>query len=290
MKSQAGNAQTVTREMRQWVAAQRASGFASEEIFQALLEAGWQPATAAAVLGLTPAQRVAVGLAEVDPGLPAALAVPVVRADASGTLADAGDKWVQVRTHQETPDVWVFGNLLSSTECDALMEAARPRLVRSLTVDTQTGGEELNPERTSEGMFFTRGETEVVRRIEARIARLLNWPVQNGEGLQVLRYRRGAQYKPHYDYFDPGQPGTPAILRRGGQRVASLIMYLREPAGGGATVFPDIDLRVQPVRGSGVFFSYPQAHPCSLTLHGGEPVQAGEKWIVTKWLREKEFV
>ncbi|MEO6018503.1 MAG: 2OG-Fe(II) oxygenase, partial [Polaromonas sp.] len=101
---------------------------------------------------------------------------------------------------------------------------------------------------------------------------------------------RGAQYKPHYDYFDPGEPGTPAILRRGGQRVASLIMYLREPAEGGATVFPDIDVRVKPLRGSAVFFSYPQAHPCSLTLHGGEPVQAGEKWIVTKWLREREFI
>ncbi|WP_411879087.1 2OG-Fe(II) oxygenase [Polaromonas sp. YR568] len=272
-------AQLITREMQDWVAQQLAAGRTRDEIFQALLEAGWQAAAAGQALGLPPA------------GAPApALAVPRVKADASGTMVDAGDKWVEVREHRDAPDLWVFSNLLSAAECEALIETAGPRLERSLTVDTRTGGEELNHDRTSHGMFYTRGETEVVRRVEARIARLLNWPQQNGEGLQVLRYRRGAQYKPHYDYFDPGEPGTAAILRRGGQRVASLIMYLQEPDEGGATVFPDIGLKVRPQRGSAVFFSYAVAHPTSLTLHGGEPVTVGEKWIATKWLREREFI
>ncbi len=65
----------------------------------------------------------------------------------------------------------------------------------------------------------------------------------NGEGLQVLRYGPGAEYRPHYDYFDPEQPGTPAILKRGGQRVASLVMYLNTPTRGGATTFPDAQAR-----------------------------------------------
>jgi len=271
--------QPITREMQAWVAAQLAGGHSTEEVFRALIEAGWQAAVANQALGLPMA-----GAAQ-----PPALVVPVVKPDASGTMVDAGDKWVQVHEHRDAPDLWVFSNLLSAAECTALMEAAAPRLIRSRTVDTFTGGEELNHDRTSHGMFYTRGETEVVRRVEARIAKLLNWPMQNGEGLQVLRYRRGAEYKPHYDYFDPGEPGTAKILQRGGQRVGSLIMYLQEPEEGGATVFPDIGLRVRPQRGSAVFFSYPRAHPVSLTLHGGEPVLAGEKWIATKWLREKEF-
>lgn len=271
--------QAITREMQAWVTAQLAGGHPPEEIFRALVEAGWQAATANQALGL-PADGSAP---------PSAVAVPVVRLDATGAMVDAGDKWVEVREHRDAPDLWVFRNLLSMPECKALMRDAAPRLIRSRTVDTLTGGEELNHDRTSHGMFYTRGETAVVRRVEARIARLLNWPVQNGEGLQVLRYRPGAEYKPHYDYFDPGEPGTAKILQRGGQRVGSLIMYLQEPEEGGATVFPDIGLRVRPQRGSAVFFSYPRAHPVSLTLHGGEPVKAGEKWIATKWLREKEF-
>ncbi|SFU89275.1 prolyl 4-hydroxylase [Polaromonas sp. YR568] len=271
--------QAITREMRAWVSAQLAGGHSPDEIHRALVDAGWQAAAASQALGLP-----------VDGATPSPpVAVPVVTPDAGGAMVDTGDKWVEVREHREAPDLWVFSNLLSPAECTALMDAAAPRLERSRTVDTQTGGEELNHDRTSHGMFYTRGETEVVSRIEARIARLLNWPVQNGEGLQVLRYRRGAEYKPHYDYFDPGEPGTAKILQRGGQRVASLIMYLQEPEAGGATVFPDIGLKVRPQRGSAVFFSYPRAHPVSLTLHGGEPVRAGEKWIATKWLREREF-
>ena len=161
---------------------------------------------------------------------------------------------------------------------------------RSLTISVKTGGEETNDARTSNGMFFQRGANDIVRRIEQRIARLLAWPLENGEGLQILQYGPGAEYKPHYDYFDPKEPGTPTILRRGGQRVATVVMYLSEPERGGGTVFPDIGLQVAPKRGNAVFFSYSSAHPCTQTLHGGAPVQAGEKWIATKWLREREFI
>jgi prolyl 4-hydroxylase len=138
-------------------------------------------------------------------------------------------------------------------------------------------------------MFFQRGENELVRRIEERIGRLVNWPVENGEGLQILHYTPGTEYKPHYDYFDPVEPGTPTILRRGGQRVATIVMYLSEPEKGGGTVFPDIHMEVSPKRGNAVFFSYDRPHPSTKTLHGGSPVIAGEKWIATKWLRERRF-
>ena len=138
-------------------------------------------------------------------------------------------------------------------------------------------------------MFFERGENPVVARLEQRIATLLRWPLEFGEGLQILRYAPGAQYRPHYDYFDPSEPGTPVILKRGGQRVATLVMYLHEPEQGGATTFPDVGLEVAPKRGTGVFFSYERPDPATRTLHGGAPVLAGEKWVATKWLREREF-
>lgn len=277
MKQQAAPAQILTREVFDWMAAQSAAGHSKETIFQAMLDAGWQHDSATrAVQMLLESLR--------------ALPVPSLALPVTGGMVDAGDKWVQVIHQSASPNILVFASFLSDSECDALIEEARPRLSRSLTVDTQTGGEELNPARTSDGMFYTRGETEVVRRVEARIARLLGWPQQNGEGLQVLCYGPGDQYKPHYDYFDPVEPGTPAILQRGGQRVATLIMYLQEPAQGGATVFPSVKINVLPKRGNAVFFSYPRAHPSSRTLHGGEPVTAGEKWIATKWLREREFV
>ena len=283
----------ATPEVLAWLEALTARGFARPSLFKSLLDAGWQPEVAARIMQLTPHEEAEFGVLRAAPAAALAdglmAAIPSATLDASGTLVDAGDKWVEVLQHRHEPELMVFANLLSPAECDALIDAARPRLSRSLTVDTQTGGEELHVDRTSQGMFFARGENAVVQRIEARIARLLNWPVQNGEGLQVLRYPPGAQYRPHYDYFDPREPGTPAILKRGGQRLATLIIYLFEPEAGGATVFPDIGLQVAPLRGHAVFFSYAQAHPSSRTLHGGDPVTVGEKWIATKWLREREF-
>ncbi len=113
--------------------------------------------------------------------------------------------------------------------------------------------------------------------------------MENGEGLQVLHYRPGAEYKPHYDYFNPEDPGTPKILQRGGQRVGTLVLYLATTEKGGGTVFPDVHVAVAPQRGNAVFFSYDRPHPDTRTLHGGAPVIAGDKWIATKWLREREF-
>ena len=266
--------QAVTRELRQWIAAQTAEGHDRDAVLQAMLAAGWSHQAATEALTETP---------------PAPLPVPWPAAAASSLRLDAGDRQVTISTVMRTPDVLVLEDLLDEAECLALIAAAKPRLQRSLTVAVETGGEEVHADRTSDGMFFTRGENPVVALVEARIAKLLGWPIQNGEGLQVLRYGPGTEYKPHYDYFDPAEPGTATILARGGQRVATLVIYLQEPGAGGATVFPDLRLQVAPRRGSAVFFSYSQAHPCSQTLHGGMPVLSGEKWIATKWLREREF-
>lgn len=280
--------QKVTPQLRQWIVEQAQAGHGAEAVLKAMLAAGWQEDVAVDAMEAT--LRGHLDQQAVQQGLPPALRVPDPDLDESPLYIDAGDRRVHVVQAMAMPRIVVFGSLLSDAECEELIALARPRLARSLTVATQTGGEEVNQDRTSNGMFFQRGENELVRRIEARIGRLVNWPVEQGEGLQILQYGPGAEYKPHYDYFDPEQPGTPTILKRGGQRVGTLIMYLGEPEQGGGTVFPDVHLEVAPKRGNAVFFSYERPHPSTRTLHGGTPVRSGEKWIATKWLRERPFV
>ena len=278
--------QPVTPELRSWLVSQLAAGHSVAALRQSMRAAGWQDAASDAALA-------DIERGAGSPTLPDApkQARPMPGPDLDGAplYLDAGDRRVHVLHTVTHPRVVVFGDLLADDECEALVAAAAKRLARSLTVETQTGGETLNVDRTSDGMFFERGENELVARVEQRIAHLLRWPLAFGEGLQVLRYAPGAQYRPHYDYFDPAEPGTPTILRRGGQRVGTLVMYLQEPERGGATVFPDIGLEVAPKRGTAVFFSYERPDPGTRTLHGGAPVLAGEKWVATKWLREREF-
>jgi prolyl 4-hydroxylase len=279
--------QQVTPELRKWIVEQAQAGHDAASVLKAMLASGWNQDIAVEAMESTLRDHLEVQ-ARAD-GLPAAVRVPDPALEESPLYLDAGDRRVEVLQAMYTPRVVVFGKLLSDEECEQLIALATPRLARSLTVATKTGGEEINADRTSHGMFFQRGENDLVRRIEERIARLVNWPVENGEGLQILQYGPGAEYKPHYDYFDPTEPGTPTILKRGGQRVATLVMYLGEPEKGGGTVFPDVHMEVAPRRGNAVFFSYERPHPSTHTLHGGAPVLAGEKWIATKWLRERRF-
>lgn len=279
--------QQITPQLRQWIVEQAQAGFSAEAVLKSMKDSGWQEDVAIDALETT--LRVHLEQQAQAQGLPAAVPVPEPDLGESPLYLDAGDRQVCVLQSVVQPRIVVFGGLLSDEECDQLMALAQPRMSRSLTVSTKTGGEEVNADRTSNGMFFQRGENELVRRIEDRIARLVRWPVENGEGLQVLQYGAGAEYKPHYDYFDPKEPGTPTILRRGGQRVGTIVMYLGEPDKGGGTTFPDIGLEVAPKRGNAVFFSYDRAHPSTRTLHGGAPVLAGVKWIATKWLRERRF-
>ena len=278
--------QIVTPELREWIVAQAAAGHAPAVVVEAMKASGWEETVARAALETTLSEQSGQPAAEDEPP---ARPMPGRHITAALPRLPAGDREVAVLMAMDRPRVVVFGDLLSAEECADLIALARTRLARSETVETRTGASEVNEARTSDGMFFLPAEFPVCARLEARIARLLDWPLENGEGLQILRYLPGAEYRPHYDYFDPAEPGTPAILKRGGQRLASLVCYLNSPESGGATTFPEAGLEVAPVRGNAVFFSYDRPHPSTRTLHGGAPVTAGEKWVATKWMRESRF-
>jgi prolyl 4-hydroxylase len=289
--------QHITEELRIWIAAQARAGCRPRDVLDAMIASGWHESAAleameAVLTPLVGQSRTPVAALPQDVAAAGrvAAAVPAPALDGRTGLVTSDGHRVQILASLREPRVVVFGQLLSDAECDGLMAQSRPRLTRSETVQNDTGGSEVHAARTSEGMFFERGESPLITRIEARISELLCWPVSHGEGLQILRYRPGAEYRPHFDYFDPAHAGTPRILERGGQRVGTLVIYLSTPEGGGATTFPDVGLEVAPVRGNAVFFSYDRADASTRTLHGGAPVTAGEKWVATKWLREGVFV
>lgn len=281
-------AQAITSELREWIVAQARAGCRPEDVLQSMRSSGWDEATAIDALESTLEQYLAQH-ASAQPVLPPPVPVPGPDLAGAPSTLRVLDRDVQVLLAMVSPRLVVFGGFLSDAECDEMVALAQPKLARSETVHTPSGGSEVHASRTSDGMFFGRGENALAARIEQRIAALLNWPLENGEGLQILRYRPGAEYKAHHDYFDPAQPGTPTILQRGGQRVGTVVMYLNTVPKGGGTSFPDVGVEVAPIRGNAVFFSYDRPHAMTRTLHAGLPVLEGEKWVATKWLREREF-
>jgi prolyl 4-hydroxylase len=285
-----------TEALKKWITEQLDAKHTPQALFESMLKSGWGVEQARSaleeVLGVPTEVAAQPGAAAAAANTGAEMpAVPVPEPSVGDypTAIKLSDRTVNVLAVLKHPRVIVFGGLFSKEECQQLMDLASPKLDRSRTVDRVTGGEEVNDARTSDGMFFQRGEGELVTKLEKRMAELMNWPYENGEGLQILRYGPGNRYEPHNDYFDPKDSGTPVILARGGQRVATLIVYLQSPEKGGGTVFPDVGFEVAPIAGNAVFFSYNKPHATTKTLHGGQPIIQGEKWIATKWVRERVF-
>uniref|UniRef100_A0A453Q670 procollagen-proline 4-dioxygenase n=1 Tax=Aegilops tauschii subsp. strangulata TaxID=200361 RepID=A0A453Q670_AEGTS len=216
---------------------------------------------------------------------------------------ERGAQWTEVISWE--PRAFVYHNFLSKEECEYLIGLAKPRMVKSTVVDSETGKSKDSRVRTSSGMFLQRGRDKVIRAIERRIADYTFIPAEHGEGLQVLHYEVGQKYEPHFDYFL-----DEFNTKNGGQRMATILMYLSDVEEGGETIFPDANvnssslpwynelsecarkgLAVKPKMGDALLFwsMKPDATLDPLSLHGGCPVIKGNKWSSTKWLHVHEY-
>lgn len=272
----------LQHDVQQWIRDAVQHGHPTEKMVEALVHAGHQPQIAEAI------QQYLDAMAQSGETVRPHSSSVVARISATQHTRDRN---VQILMALNAPRVVLFGDLLSDEECDQLIALCQSRLKPSSVVNAANGNYDLHPSRTSSGASFRRGENALIQRIENRISDLLSVPVSRGEPIQVLNYVPGAEYKPHFDYFDPQFAGNDKILQMGGQRFATLIMYLNDVEAGGSTVFPEIGLDILPRKGNALFFSYAseKGDLDALTLHGGSPVVAGDKWIATKWLRLGDY-
>ncbi|WCJ32725.1 2-oxoglutarate (2OG) and Fe(II)-dependent oxygenase superfamily protein [Euphorbia peplus] len=214
-----------------------------------------------------------------------------------------GERWAEVISWE--PRAFVYHNFLSEEECNYLINLAKPHMHKSTVVDTDTGKSKDSRVRTSSGTFLPRGRDKKIRDIEKRIADFTFIPVEHGEGLQVLHYEVGQKYEPHFDYFM-----DEFNTKNGGQRIATVLMYLSDVEEGGETVFPSArgnissvpwwnelsecgkkGLSIKPKMGDALLFwsMKPDAGMDPSSLHGGCPVIRGNKWSATKWIRVNEY-
>jgi prolyl 4-hydroxylase len=190
----------------------------------------------------------------------------------------------------ERPRVWQVDDLLSADECRLLVACAEPRLQHSRTVDPETGLPVPMELRTSEDASFDPIlEDLAVRLVQLRMASAAGLPLSHAENLTVLRYRPGEEYRPHRDYRPPG-----SIERdhpEAGNRQRTICVYLNEPEAGGETEFPVAGLKIAPRAGRAVIFDnlHADGRPDTDSLHAGLPVQQGEKWLATLWIRQGRY-
>lgn len=180
------------------------------------------------------------------------------------------------------PSIRLVRGLLSADECRYIITAAGPLLQPSFVVDPVSGRRIPHPVRTSYGMNFgPTQEDPVIHQLNRRIAAATGTEVSCGEPLHVLRYRGGQEYRPHFDAL----PGA------ANQRSLTALIYLNEDYAGGETLFDRLELSVRGRMGDALVFDNIDAEGLGdeRSRHAGLPVSGGEKWLATRWIRQRPY-
>lgn len=186
------------------------------------------------------------------------------------------------RRLSEAPEVTLFPHLFSAAECDYLMQA-EPAYRPSMVIDETTGRDVPDRIRTSDGtVIHWLIEDPAIHALNRRLAAASGTSVDQGEPLQILRYRPSQQYRNHFD-FVPGAEN---------QRMLSALVYLNDGFKGGETCFVRTGLKVKGRKGDALVFrnlgADRRADP--LSEHAGLPVTSGTKFLASRWIRERRHV
>jgi prolyl 4-hydroxylase len=207
-----------------------------------------------------------------------------------------------------SPLAVLIPNFMTLNECNALIALSQPHLRPSKVC----GAGVCPADRNSSSLFFKAPwtthapqvaafETKAAHIASAAAAALGRAPLTPVQAAQVVRYSVGQFYAQHHD-------NVPESCTKRLQRAATLIVYLCDVEEGGETVFPlgraaatvvgaeapwGKGFEVQPRAGHALLFwsALPQAagggaDPAA--EHAAAMVEAGEKWIATRWFKEEE--
>lgn len=205
-----------------------------------------------------------------------------------------GRESMKLRLLHFSPPVLLIDNFFTSEECMKTERVALPeddndseQQLAPVQVGSKTFSPLAQSKRTSTSWFcFYRS----VPTLLAKARDVLGIPLDQMEEPQIVRYLPGETFSWHYDEVPRQQ------LANGGQRLATLLVYLNSPQRGGGTVFRDLkdakgrQLAVRPKKGSALLFfpAFADGTPDDRTLHQGE--EAGdEKRMIQMWIHECSY-
>jgi prolyl 4-hydroxylase len=178
----------------------------------------------------------------------------------------------------------VYSKFVDRSWCKEIIAIAKNQgLRRSTVISTKNKG--VQSHRTSTNTFLSLDEPAVVPFID-KVEKLLGVPRSHYEDLQVVRYRKGQEYKPHYDScFSCTGDGDDV------RRKYTVLVFLNRVPKGGGTTFPELDLEICPRTGTAIVWKNIDELQNIIkdSVHSGAPVCRGEKWACQLWIRDEPF-
>lgn len=190
----------------------------------------------------------------------------------------------------DNPYIFQFDNFMTDDECRYIINMSKNNMKQSVVSGSKGGI--LSTARTSTVHWIPNNFNRKIKHINKKICDLLDFPVDHTESLQCIHYEPTQEYQAHYDSYDLDTPIGIRCCRKGGQRLATALIYLSDVDDGGETYFPKLNLRIEPKKGRLILFynvhlGTNNKHPNS--LHAGTPVIRGDKWACNKWFRERKY-
>ena len=202
-----GTQQQVTPELRRWIVEQAQAGHSAESVLKAMIASGWNEEVAVEALETTLRDHLE-GQAHIQ-GLPSPVPVPDPLLDESPRVHRCGGPaggGAAVHVQPARRGVRQPAVRRGMRAADRTGQAAAGAIADRGHQDRRRGSQ-CRPDQQRDVLPAGRERTGAAHRTADRPAREL--AEGNGEGLQILQYRPGAEYKPHYDYFDPRSPARP---------------------------------------------------------------------------------
>lgn len=185
------------------------------------------------------------------------------------------------------PTIKEIPDFITDKEAHHIIQISTDKLTRSHTM-----GEHLSNMRTSYNTFIE-NDDPIAKNIISRVAHLTGHPVENYEKIQVIRYTKNQEYKPHFDACDKNDSHCIDDYKRGGYRVLTLFINLNDDFEGGETVFPNINKKFTPKKNRAILFHNLTSDGSQIhqhALHGGAPIKSGTKWAANIWIRQNKFI
>lgn len=203
-------------------------------------------------------------------------------------------------------------NFLTFNECDALINAAKNYLVRSLVNSVDKNNKYTSKQdisRTSSQAWLDKYKySNIIDKVIKLVGKYTDYPIsiKNFEDIQIAKYLPKQEYQYHYDICHPTQSHISQLKSCKSEfdiiksvRYVTVIAYLNDNYTEGETKFTKLNIKIKPEKGKALlFFNCNLQKDSNVTglcdiidnsEHAGLPVKNGEKWIANFWIRLKTY-
>lgn len=187
-------------------------------------------------------------------------------------------------------------NILTPLECDEMIAYAKKKGMSDSDVLSYGSKKDTvvdTSNRRSKTAWLKDADHPLAMKLALLSEKLTGLPQNTQEMLQVAYYEPGGKFNDHYDACnESNKEYCDKMNHHAGQRRSTLLIYLNDTFEGGETVFPKINKVITPKKGNGILFwnTTPDEVIIPESMHRGNPVIGGEKWICTKWSHVKPYL